>query len=294
MNNILEQYYRGITQKLRSEVDLINSLFQHQGLKGEGNEIILRELLKNFIPKKYSIGTGVVIDRKGNQSRQCDIIIYDNFLYPSFLSLSTVHLFPVEIVYATIEVKTTLNTKSAKEALENIASVRKLGVISDKWYHLSEGESVSMIERTPSPPIGYVFAYSSKTPKFETFKNWFIPPPEANFLDFPFLVGCLDQGLVRFTSLIPQIGVKPDAMAFPLRISGKVWEVHKRCKHIDHEGLFYPVKQIEGKYYAIDQSNVLLNFIFQLNQILISQRLNPSIQFAEHYFPDSMKQCFLV
>lgn len=294
MNNILEQYYRGITQKLHLEVVFINSLFQHQGLKGEGNENILRELLKKFIPQKYSIGTGVVIDRYGNQSRQCDIVIYDNFLYPSILSLATVHLFPVEIVYATIEVKTTLNTKSAKEALENIASVRKLDVISNKWYHLSEGESVSMIERTPSPPIGNVFAYNSKTPKFETFKNWFMPHPDANPLDFPLLVGCLDQGLVRFPSLTPQIGVEPEAMAFPLTLNGKAWEVDERREHIDYEGLFYPVKQIEGKYYAIDQSNVLLNFIFQLNKILFNKRLNPSIQFAEHYFPNTMKQGFLV
>jgi hypothetical protein len=51
MSNILEQYYRGITQQLRAEVDFINSIFQHQGLKGEGNEGILRELLTRFVPK---------------------------------------------------------------------------------------------------------------------------------------------------------------------------------------------------------------------------------------------------
>ena len=78
MVNIIEQYYRGITQQLRSEVDFINSLFQHQGVKGEGNEEILRDLLRRFIPKRYGVGTGIVIDRHGNQSRQSDIIIYDN------------------------------------------------------------------------------------------------------------------------------------------------------------------------------------------------------------------------
>lgn len=133
MSNILEQYYRGITQQLRSEVDFINSLFYHQGVKGAGNEGVLRELLTRFIPKKYGVGTGVVIDRHGNQSRQCDIVIYDNFLYPSLLSMATVHLFPVDIVYATIEVKTTLNANSAKEALINIASVKSLDIIQDSF-----------------------------------------------------------------------------------------------------------------------------------------------------------------
>src|SRR5205809_3844987 len=108
MSNILTTYYRGISQQLRAEVDFINALFQHQGVKGDGNEGILRDLLIRFIPKKYGIGTGVVIDRFGNQSRQCDIVIYDTFLYPALLSLAHVHLFPVDTVYATIEIKTTL------------------------------------------------------------------------------------------------------------------------------------------------------------------------------------------
>ncbi|MFN7098267.1 MAG: DUF6602 domain-containing protein, partial [Gammaproteobacteria bacterium] len=62
MKNILEQYYNGICQQLRAEVDFISSIFHHQGLKGEGNENILRDLIKRFIPKKFGVGTGIVID----------------------------------------------------------------------------------------------------------------------------------------------------------------------------------------------------------------------------------------
>jgi hypothetical protein len=75
MNDVLEKYYQGITQQIRAEVDFINSLFKHQGLKGEGNETVLRDLLVRFIPKRFAIGSGVVIDRQGIPSRQCDIII---------------------------------------------------------------------------------------------------------------------------------------------------------------------------------------------------------------------------
>src|SRR2546421_11142416 len=100
MPGIISNYYQGILQQVRSEVDLINSLFKHQGIKGEGNETILRDLLRQFIPQKYGVGTGVIIDHNGNSSNQIDIIIYDAFLYPSLLSLTTVHLFPVDIVYA--------------------------------------------------------------------------------------------------------------------------------------------------------------------------------------------------
>ena len=53
MSNFLSQYYRGITTQLRAEVDSIHSLFEHQGVKGEGNETALRNLLKKCVPKKY-------------------------------------------------------------------------------------------------------------------------------------------------------------------------------------------------------------------------------------------------
>jgi len=108
MNNLLDQYYKGITQQLRAEVDLINSLFEHQGVKGYGNESALRDFLAKFIPKKYAVSTGVVIDRKGKPSGQCDIVVYDDFSFPTFFTLTPSHFFPVDIVRVVIEVKTTL------------------------------------------------------------------------------------------------------------------------------------------------------------------------------------------
>ena len=73
---ILTQYYQGIYGQIQSELEFINELFTHNGLKGEGNESIIRELIKKFIPNKYGVGTGIVIDKDGNHSKQCDIIIY--------------------------------------------------------------------------------------------------------------------------------------------------------------------------------------------------------------------------
>ncbi len=51
MNNILDAYYNGIMLQLQSEVKFINSLFNHQGLKGLGNETIIKDLLIKFTLK---------------------------------------------------------------------------------------------------------------------------------------------------------------------------------------------------------------------------------------------------
>ena len=79
MSIILRQYFQGITQRMRAEVDGINSAYKHQASKGQGNEQALRELLSQFLPKRYGIGTGIVIDHKGNNSRQCDIADFPHF-----------------------------------------------------------------------------------------------------------------------------------------------------------------------------------------------------------------------
>lgn len=310
MNNVLNQYYQGITQQLRSEVDFINSLFEHQGVKGAGNENALRNLITKFIPKRYGVGTGVVIDQYGHPSRQCDIVIYDTFLYPSLLSLTSVHLFPVDLVYATIEVKTTLNSQSAKEAIENIASVRSLDFVKmafgDQW--VSGDEQVFGIRNTTAP-LGFVFAYNSNAQQDETFKSWFIPTDDKAILLYPSLIGCLDFGFVGYRnetlnagaiSVHPELGMKPECKTFPVvRKKGDVASIGVKSAEdveylmvpgipesnqlLPYEGALYPVKKIGKDYMAIDQSRVLLNFLLMLNELLAHKKIHPSFSFLGTY-----------
>ncbi len=127
--NLLWTYYQGVVERLRAEVDLLNKVISHDDSMGEANESLLRNLIRKFIPARYGVGSGVVVDHRGKPSRQCDIVIYDPVLYPSLFGLGEAHLFPVDFVYGVIEVKTTLDAGKAKDAIENIESVRKLQVV---------------------------------------------------------------------------------------------------------------------------------------------------------------------
>jgi len=308
MSNVLQQYYQGIAQYLRSEVDSINSLFEHQGIKGEGNETILRELITKFIPKRYGVGTGIIIDRHGKQSRQCDIVIYDTFLYPSLLSLTSVHLFPVDIVYATIEIKTTLSSKTAKETIDNIASVKTLDFLktefTDQW---TLGNRQALGIHTTTAPLGFVFSYNSDVQQDETFKKWFTPVNDEDTPLYPSLVGCLDIGQLGFkfetqaessTSVHPEIGMKPEFRTFPVIRKHEQSAEAKAAADVEfikitnsvpgqqflpYEGIHYPVKKIGKDYMAIDQGRVLLNFLLLLNDLLVFKRIHPSISFMGTY-----------
>ena len=299
MTNIITQYFQGILQQLRAEVDLINSLFEHQGVKGEGNEAVLRDLLRRFIPKKYGVGTGVVIDQHGKQSRQCDIVIYDMFHYPSLLALGGVHLFPVDIVYATIEIKTTLDTNSANEALENIASVKHLDIYEAAWHKVeTDGKTARARNYQSQKPIGLVFAYNSTAVKFETYWQWFRPQRDEDTPNYPTLVACLDQGIVRLErkpqviAMYPQAGDRSVGHAAPLRESFQQTEFHppikvaSGSKSFVRDNILYPVKTVKGELCAIDQGAVLLQFVLTLTELLMDAYVNPKIPFSSVYLTD--------
>ena len=61
-------------------------------------------------------GTGIVVNQRGDQSRQVDIIIYDNRLLPAFIRDYKLGVFPAESVLATIEIKSDFTNKALEKA----------------------------------------------------------------------------------------------------------------------------------------------------------------------------------
>jgi hypothetical protein len=54
-------------------------LMPHHGERGRIAEEIIKSVLTRTLPKRFSIGTGVVFSADGQISSQTDIVIYDNF-----------------------------------------------------------------------------------------------------------------------------------------------------------------------------------------------------------------------
>ena len=111
---------------LRAEIDLLNQIIPHSSTKGTRNEEALKSIIENFLPKKYSVGSGIIIDSFGNASKQVDLVIYDSTIYPSLFSQTSTSIYPVETVLATIEVKTFLDESALGEIVENTKSIKKL------------------------------------------------------------------------------------------------------------------------------------------------------------------------
>jgi hypothetical protein len=84
------------------------------------------DFLARYLPNRYAISSGIVIDSRGKTSDQIDIVIYDNQYTPTLLSQGSHRFITAESVYAVLEVKPKIDKQLLDYAGTKAASVRKL------------------------------------------------------------------------------------------------------------------------------------------------------------------------
>jgi len=123
--SIFDEWADEIVRVVSAECSLAGWETTHGGITGNAREAVIRQVLGRFVPSGYEIGSGQVVDCNGNTSRQVDIVISRRDV-PAFVRFDGSKLFTVEGVIATMEVKSSLNSKTLTEALDNCHSVGDL------------------------------------------------------------------------------------------------------------------------------------------------------------------------
>lgn len=98
----------------------------HRLTKGELRELFLSDLLRPFLTYEFGLGSGIIVNQDGKESRQTDIIVYDKSIIPPFIKESHIGVYPAESVIATIEVKSNLRKGSiieTEKALKHLYEV---------------------------------------------------------------------------------------------------------------------------------------------------------------------------
>ncbi len=121
----LSDAFQSQQELLHTKLTFSNSI-THDGKMGEVNENHFIEILKSYLPGRYSVDSGIIIDCKGKTSDQIDVVIYDKQYSPVLLDQKSHRYIPAEAVYAIFEVKPTINAQYLKYAAEKAESVRKL------------------------------------------------------------------------------------------------------------------------------------------------------------------------
>lgn len=106
-----KKFYESINGELIAIKDRIRSLIgdANWGEDGRYREAILKNVISRFLPKKYSIGTGFVINKNKEITKQIDIIIYDNSS-PVLFSEGDFVIVLASTVKAIIEVKSSIRS----------------------------------------------------------------------------------------------------------------------------------------------------------------------------------------
>jgi hypothetical protein len=126
----LIDFYKSIADELNTVKNRVRNLIgnRHWGKEGEYKEAILRNVIRRFLPKNYSIGTGFVLAHYGEVSyvtSQIDIIIYDN-THPILFQEGDFVILTPQCVHAIIEVKTSLRSSSFKVTAQKIIDNARL------------------------------------------------------------------------------------------------------------------------------------------------------------------------
>jgi len=143
---------------VKSAIEKARSVAQidHPGVKGRIREIFVKDMLRPILPPFVEFGSGKIVDSKGNESAQTDVIVYGRQILPPLLFEREFGVYPAEAVIYAIEVKSKLTAEEIKSTMDNfkrLQNLQYLPAILDEKYQSNGFNS--------APVIPCVFAFES-------------------------------------------------------------------------------------------------------------------------------------
>lgn len=122
----LKKVFSAIGNQMLADFDSIHSQIRHLGERGGEREQGLKSFLETYLPSRYTVSNGEIVDDSGETSRQCDLVIYDKSNCPLLLAGKEYRVFPAEPVFAVVEVKSVLTSEELRDAVEKIRAAKRL------------------------------------------------------------------------------------------------------------------------------------------------------------------------
>lgn len=119
MNTI--EFHKTTTKELLAIRDRVRLLVTHWGEDGKHQEAVLISVIKRFLPERYKITSGFVVQQTNmrgqhNASKQIDIIIYD-INYPVLFKEGDFTIVTADSVEAIIEVKANIKNQGTEKVI---------------------------------------------------------------------------------------------------------------------------------------------------------------------------------
>ncbi|MFQ5862967.1 MAG: DUF6602 domain-containing protein [Candidatus Brocadiales bacterium] len=125
MNLDLSQSLRAVSVQIMEGCRQIYARVDYRVARGELREYITKEFIRKYIPDVYGIERGFIITSEGLSSHEQDIIIYDRTKTPPLFQQGNSQAIPVEGVYITTEVRSTLTFEDLERSIEDIEKIKE-------------------------------------------------------------------------------------------------------------------------------------------------------------------------
>lgn len=109
----------------QAEISFLRSITEHKGETGRLIETALSRLMEKTVPENFGVTTGFTMDRFGEMSNQCDILVYEKASTP-FIFRGAISVIPIECLVVAVEVKTRINKKELKDIQSKSISIHQL------------------------------------------------------------------------------------------------------------------------------------------------------------------------
>jgi len=251
---LYDNYIIDLSLKIQNRLSEISADYNFD--YGDEFEIAICELLRSFLPTKYGICRGFVVNKQGEKAGD-DIIVYDQDRFPTLKQLSKEDWsrkenIPIEAVYCYIEAKYTLNIGIKSEdsnltkAIEQVKNVKKL-VQERTSFGLTKNDPYHTEKKETNIPHGI---YPSRNPIFTMILSRFV----SNGKDK------LKNNLLT-TKLINEFIKKTNVDdTYPESIVAG--ESHTICTSIDNRPNNFIIPNVQNRYILIEKKNIALAISF--------------------------------
>lgn len=186
-------------RQLLAEFREIKDSNPHAGDSGAEAEEILKQFLRDRLPRRFGIESGIVLGSQGQVSRQTDLIVYDAMSAPVYRKGPRTHILPRDNVAAVIEVKSKLSKDQLADAVSKIAQIKRMPASPIS----GADEPVTMSPLVNASTWGCVFAYDAYTSietLAENLKELNEGLPSKEWTDFVIVLG---KGTIGYAVQMP-------------------------------------------------------------------------------------------
>jgi hypothetical protein len=124
----VDAYFDALQSILKLQSQILTGVLPHNAERGRNDEERFRDFLTKVLPKRFSIGTGFIIcsDPTVPISSQTDVVIFDEIHNSPLHKELSAFVYPVEMIYGTVEVKGVLRSQDLEKIAIDIEKIRNL------------------------------------------------------------------------------------------------------------------------------------------------------------------------